>query len=144
MSFNVNLETKKLIQNRITLIIIFLATIGVSFSIGDSVGQRTMLKALAPQLSGVQAMLLADKISRQRELLSYMRAQCIEESIDEIDVDQDRGMQVLMDLLRDSDDASRRYIQVHEPGLLDEAANYKARYPNKILHPTCSRLGANK
>jgi hypothetical protein len=137
-------EIKKLMQSRIKLIVFFLATVGVSFAIGDSVGQRTMLKAFAPQLSGVQAMLLADKISRQRELLSYMRAQCIKESIDETDVDQDRGMQVLMDLLRNADDASRRYIQVHEPGLLDEAANYKARYPNKISHSTCSHLGATE
>lgn len=131
-------------QSRTRLAVILLVAIGVSFTIGDSVGQHAMLNALRPQMAGVQAMLLADKISRQRKLLSYMRAGCIKESIEELDVDQDRGMRVLMDLLAKSNDASRQYIQTREPDLLDETAHYKARYPDMISHSTCSNLDTNK
>jgi hypothetical protein len=72
-------------RSNVMLVFGAIAIAGLSFAVGESLGQRAMLKALRINLDDVQAMLLVDRVVSERKLKSLLAHDCAIEAMTTVD-----------------------------------------------------------
>jgi hypothetical protein len=111
----------------------------ISFAIGESLGQRTMLKQASIQLDGVQAMLLFDRIGKERKIKSLLERGCLTAATSTLDHDENVDMNLLAEFVRGRlDQPSITYIANRDSNILNELKTFKSKYGNTWSEPTCN------
>jgi hypothetical protein len=120
----------------ITAVAVLLAI--VLFGVGVIVGQRLMFRAFRIQLNGVQAMLLFNRIVREREIKSLLERGCVTEAIGEISNDElaDRGT-LAHSVYEKLDRDTIAYINKRDPNILNELDSPKGSFTN--TWPGCQK-----
>jgi hypothetical protein len=118
----------------------FIAAVGLSFAVGESLGQRSMVKQMRINLDGVQAMLLADQIVERRKVRSFLIGGCRTEALEEIDFTENAEMKLLAEFVTSNlDKSSLEYINSRNPNFLDEIRTFKSKYPSKRPEVSCMK-----
>jgi hypothetical protein len=118
------------------LTIVIIATL--AFAIGESLGQRSMLKQAGVQLDGVQAMLLFDRIVEERKIKSLLAHGCATEAMTAIDHDENSDMKLLAEFANEKlEQSTITYIANRDPNLLKELKTFKSKYGNTWPEPEC-------
>lgn len=126
-------------NRRIWATLLISATLVVVFAIGDSVGQRTMLSVVKPQLNGVQAMLAFNRLLDDRQLQSLLARGCVTQAALTVDIAKDKDMEILAEFFKGPlDPAARSYVIARDPKLIGELAAFKSKYGRKWMVGKCS------
>ena len=120
-----------------TLAVVIVAAL--SFGIGESLGQRSMLRSLKVQLDGVQAMLLVDRIVEERKVKSLLAHGCATEAMTMVDHHENSDLKLLAEFINGNLDRSAiTYITNQAPNILNELRTFKSKYGNTWREPECS------
>ena len=117
--------------------------IGVaSFFVGDSFGQRAMLRAFSPeyarQYNGVQAVLAFNRLGDERHWEYLLENGCIAQAKKAIDVAQDKDTELLAEFYRGSlDQSTLKYIRDRDPTLESRLKTFKSKYGNSWTEDAC-------
>jgi len=104
----------------------------LSFVIGDSFGQRSMLRQAHVQVEGIQAMLLVDRIVEERKIKSLLMRGCTKEAITAVDINENSDLKLLASYLaKELDQGTIDYINHHDPNMLNELKTFKSKYGDK-------------
>lgn len=123
----------------VIVILTALAVAIVSVGIGESLGQRTMLKQTRIQLDDVQAMLLVNRIGDERKIKSLLARGCVSAASIEIDHSENADMKLLSEFLNGKlDQPTIRYIARQDPNILGELKSFKSKYQNTWQEPQCA------
>ena len=129
-------------MTRRTVIFVFAALVIaiLSIGLGESLGERTMLKGVRKQLDGVQAMLLVNRIGDERKIKSLLARGCASAAAIEVDHSENSDMKLLAEFLNGKlDQPTIRYIANQDPNLLKELKKFKSKYGNPWQEPECKK-----
>jgi|ERR1700733_9532907 len=120
-----------------TLAIVVVAAL--SFGIGESLGQRSMLRSLKVQVDGVQAMLLVDRIVGERKVKSLLAHGCAAEAMVMVDHHENSDLKLLAEFVNGSlDRPAITYITNQAPNILNELKTFRNKYGDTWREPECS------
>jgi hypothetical protein len=110
----------------------------LSVAIGESLGQRSMLKQAGIQLDGVQAMLLFDRIVEERKLKSLLAHGCATEAMTAIDHNENSDLKLLAEFANGKlDQSAVTYISNRDANILNELKTFKSKFGNTWPEPEC-------
>jgi len=128
---------RKSIRTAVAALIV-LILIGIAFVVGESLGQKSMLRAANKELSGVQAMLAFNEILSQRHVGSLIARGCESQAAAFLAYMQDQDTQLLAGYLRDGlDDQTLKYISDRDASFLNDLTNFHSRYGTAWVEKTC-------
>jgi hypothetical protein len=122
-----------MIVRNLILVIAALAAATLSFVIGDSVGQRAMLRQAHVQVEDIQAMLLVDRLGQERKIKSLLLRGCPKEALAAIDINENSDLKLLASYAsRDHlDQSTVDYINNQDANLLRELKSFNNKYGDK-------------
>ena len=101
----------------------------LSFGIGESVGQRSMLRPLRIQVDGIQAMLLVDRIVEERRIKSLLARGCTTKAMGEVTNNENADLRTLSRFADGKlDQPTIEYISNQDPNLLNELKTLNGAY----------------
>jgi hypothetical protein len=110
----------------------------IAFVVGDSVGQRTMLKGMRVQLDGTQASLAFNRLLDERHWKELLEKGCVAQAAKALDVAEDKDMELLAGFIRGKlDDAAIKYISDRDPGLIEQLKLFKSKYGSTWSEEAC-------
>jgi hypothetical protein len=110
----------------------------LAFAIGDSYGQRTMLKAMSPQFDGVQAMLAYNRLDDDRKLGVLLSKGCVSQAQGFLDFDEDQQTRLLSEFFRGQvDQGTIKYVTDRDPKLVASLPAFKSKYGSRWEEPDC-------
>jgi hypothetical protein len=113
--------------------------LAVAFAVGDSIGQRTMLKVASIQLNDVQAILAFNRLHDEREVQSLLDRACVTQAKEYLDFYRDEGLKLLAGFFRGPlSDSTKEYVSLRDPHLLKNLATYRSKYGDTWAAPDCN------
>lgn len=110
----------------------------VAFAVGDSLGQRSMLKAFGPQYDGVQAMLAYNQLDDDRRLQALLSKGCVAQAQSFLDFYEDRETRLLSEFFKgDLDRGTIKYVTDRDPKLVASLSTFKSKYGSRWDEPDC-------
>jgi hypothetical protein len=123
--------------------IIALAVLGIaalSFGIGESLGQRSMMRSYRIELDAVQARLLVDRIVEERRIKALLGRGCATQAMGEITNNENADLKTLTEFVeRKLDQSTLAYISNQDPDILSELKTFKGTYVNTWSASGCQR-----
>jgi len=114
-----------------------ISTVG-AFAVGLSVGERSMLSALAIGIENVQAKLLVSRIEDERHLRELLKKRCARQAAEFVNYTNGIDMQMMHDFVRNVKlmDAFV-YVKSRNPTVFLEAYYYSAGFPSTFQERAC-------
>ena len=110
----------------------------ISFAIGDSLGQRSMLAVARVDLNSVQAMLAFNRLQDERELQLMLSKGCVAQVQSLLSYDEDQDMQLLAGFVKGKlNPEDVKYIADRDPKLLSSLSTFKSKYGSRWEIPEC-------
>ena len=115
-------------------------TAAIAFAIGDSVGQRTMLKGINVQLDSVQASLALNRLLDERHWKELLAKGCDAQAARALDVAEDKDMELLAGFLKGKLDADTiKYVSDRDPGLVEQLKTFHSKYGRSWSEGECKK-----
>lgn len=125
-------------KKNVVLIVLAVVAIAVSFAVGNSVGQRTMLAAASVQLNDVQAMLAFNHLLDDRELQSLLDRGCGTQAAAVVDFYRDKDTESLAGFFRGRlNESTRDYVSKRDPDLVKGLGSFQSKYGQQWAVPEC-------
>jgi hypothetical protein len=110
----------------------------VFFAIGDSVGQRAMLKGMNVQLDSTQASLAFNRLLDERHWNDLLAKGCVAQAKQALDVAIDKDTELLAGFFKDGlDVAAMKYISDRDPALVEQLKTFKSKYGQSWSEDEC-------
>lgn len=120
------------------IVVSFLLAIVVAFFVGDSIGQRAMLREASVQLDGIQAALALNRIEDQRELITLLSKSCVKQAQSVLDFEEDRDTALLSGFFKGKLDSSDiKYITDRDQNLVKSLSSFRSKYGSRWEVPEC-------
>ena len=114
-------------RTHIAWIIACCGAVLVSFAVGESLGQRSMLAQDNRALSGVQADLAINRLLDERHWAELVAKGCIAQITKSLDIAQDQDKKLIAEHINQGLDASAiQYIAIRDPNLIEELKTFKS------------------
>lgn len=110
----------------------------IAFAIGNSLGQRSMLKAFSLQYDGVQAMLAYNQLDDDRQLQVLLSKGCVTQAQRYLDFYEDRETRLLSEFFKGKLDLETiKYVTDRDPKLVASLSTFKSKYGSRWDEPDC-------
>jgi hypothetical protein len=121
------------------LIVLLVVASGLSFVIGDSMGQRAIRSKIALQIDSVQGSLAFNRILDERKLKKLLELGCINQASFAIDVSLDKDMELLSEFVKNDqlDEQAMKYIADRDSDIIGLLKTYKSKYGKSWVEPPC-------
>jgi hypothetical protein len=126
-------------RNIVTIACVAVAIAALSFVVGESHGQRSIVRSLRIQIDDAQAMLLVDRIVEERRIKSLLARGCANKAIGEITNNENADLRTLSKFVDGSlDKPTIEYITNRNPRLLEELKALDGKYVNTWSAVDCN------
>lgn len=110
----------------------------IAFAIGNSFGQRSMLKAFSLQYDDVQAMLAYNQLDDDRQLQVLLSKGCVTQAQRYLDFYEDRETRLLSEFFKGKLDLETiKYVTDRDPKLVASLSTFKSKYGSRWDEPDC-------
>lgn len=110
----------------------------IAFAIGESMGQRSMLKGMSVQLDSVQTTLAFNRLLDERHWKDLLAKGCTAQVAKALDVAEDKDMELLAEFFNGKLDASAiKYVTDRDSALAEQLKSYKSKYGRSWSEEEC-------
>jgi hypothetical protein len=123
-------------------VLIFGTIVGIvlGYAIGNSYGQREMLKQADAGLNDIQASLGLNKILEDRRWKNMLNQGCLDQPANDIDFDENQSMDLLAGHLKKSvSERTLKYINDRDPSLIRELKDFKSKDSGVFAEDSCTK-----
>lgn len=125
-------------RHRTIWAIVIIAVLGVTFVMGESIGQRQMLSGMNIQLDSMQAKLTFNRILDERHLGDLLAKGCVAQAGQMLMFLEDQDTRILSEFFRSELDPSVSiYISKRDPDIVRAMKSFKSKFGPRWREPTC-------
>ena len=125
-------------RNVVIIIIVCELAVGCAFALGEGLAQRSMLRESRVRMDGMQAMLLADRISEEEKIGHLLERGCTAQALQSLSYREDSDLRLLSEFMsRNLDDSAMGYIASQDPEVLRYLKTFKSKYGSAWREPEC-------